>query len=86
MSSKVETVNVHAAKTHLSSLLQRVMNGEEIIIARSGKPVAKLVAIDAPAGDRVAGTAKSEIRLSDDCDAPLPDDLMAAFEGGEAKR
>ncbi len=81
MAPKLETVNVHAAKTHLSRLLERVMNGEEIVIARAGKPVARLVPIEAPARDRVAGTARGEIRMSDDFDAPLPDDVLDAFEG-----
>lgn len=74
------TVNVHEAKTHLSRLLARVATGEEVIIARSGQPVAKLVPFRPPAGKRVPGTAKGQIWIADDFDAPLPDDLMDAFE------
>jgi len=76
------TVNIHAAKTHFSSLLERVAAGEEIVIARAGKPIAMLT----PLGPRV--TAKRKLgRLSgraevpSDFDTPLPDSVLDAFEG-----
>jgi len=74
-------VNIHQAKTHLSRLLQRVAAGEEVTIARSGIPVARLVAVE-PKGKRPLGFARGEIWIADDFDAPLPDDLLAAFYGG----
>ena len=74
------TVNIHEAKTHLSRLLARVSAGEEIIIARDGKPVARLVrVVEAPA-IRVPGTAAGMIEIAPDFDDPLPDELLAAFE------
>jgi prevent-host-death family protein len=75
-------VNIHEAKTHLSRLLQRVAAGEEVTIARSGVPVARLVAVESKA-KRPLGFARGEIWIADDFDAPLPDDLLAAFYGGE---
>ena len=76
-------VNIHAAKTHLSRLLQRVAAGEEITIARSGVPVARLVAVE-PKKEKVRpmGFARGQVRIADDFDAPLPADLLAQFYGG----
>ncbi len=75
-------VNIHEAKTHLSKLIQRVICGEEIIIARSGKPVAKLGPIGgSERKPRTPGSAKGMITIRDDFDAPLPDALAAAFRG-----
>lgn len=75
MSAK--TVNVHEAKTHLSSLLARVAAGEEIIIAKSGKPVARLVPLDFDE-DRVPGIAEG--RLTDAFFDPLPAEELDAWE------
>jgi prevent-host-death family protein len=75
-------VNIHEAKTHLSRLLQRVAAGEEVTIARSGVPVARLVAVE-PQSKRPLGFARGEVWVADDFDAPLPDDLLKAFYGGE---
>ena len=76
----VAAVNVHEAKTHLSRLLQRVAAGEEIVIARNGKPVARLVPA-APAPRRLFGTDRGLFEVPDDFDAPLPEDLLDDFEG-----
>ena len=76
-------VNIHEAKTHLSRLLQRVAAGEEVTISRAGVPVARLVAVQPRTAVRPMGFAKGEIWVADDFDAPLPDDLLAAFYGGE---
>ena len=65
-------VNVHEAKTHLSRLLARVSAGEEVIIAKAGKPVAKLVAIPSAPRERAWGTAKGQFVVPDDFDDPLP--------------
>jgi prevent-host-death family protein len=75
-------VNIHEAKTHFSQLIQRVAAGEEITIARAGVPVARLVPIEKKKGVRPMGVARGEIWIADDFDAPLPDDLLAAFYGG----
>jgi len=71
-------VNVHEAKTHLSKLLQKVEAGEEVVIARAGKPVARLVPLTAPK-PRVLGGDEGKVRIAPDFDAPLPDDLVDSF-------
>jgi prevent-host-death family protein len=76
-------VNIHQAKTHLSRLLQRVAAGEEVTIARSGVPVARLVAVEPKKATRPLGFARGQIWIADDFDAPLPDDLLKLFHGGE---
>lgn len=74
------TVSILEAKTHLSRLLQRVAAGEEIIIARRDRPIARLVPIlDRP--PFTPGQFAGRIRVGDDFDDPLPDDVLDAFEG-----
>lgn len=73
--------NVHDAKTHLSRILERVAQGEEIIIAKSGRPVAKLVRLAVE--PRRPGRLKGRIRVGADFDEPLPDEILAAFRGEE---
>ena len=75
-------VNVHRAKTELSRLLEAVEAGEEVIIARAGVPVARLVPVRAD--ERVPGCLKGKVRLHDDFDAPLPPGIAEGF-GAEAK-
>ncbi len=72
-------VNIHEAKTHLSRLLERVALGEEVIIAKAGKPVARLVAIEGHKTKRPLGLAKGQIVIADDFDAPLPADIEDDF-------
>ena len=74
------SVNVHEAKTHLSRLLERVAAGEEILISKAGKPMAKLTPLSKPQINRVPGLDKGVIEIPDDFDAPLPDDLLQLFE------
>ena len=66
-------VNVHEAKTHLSKLLQRVMNGERFIIAKAGKPVAILAPIEATPEARIPGNDAGQVIIAADFDAPLPE-------------
>jgi prevent-host-death family protein len=73
------TFNVHDAKTHFSRLLDRVAQGEEIIIAKSGRPVAKLVRMAAE--PRKPGRLKGRIRIAPDFDEPLPGEILSAFRG-----
>ncbi|TAK75894.1 MAG: type II toxin-antitoxin system Phd/YefM family antitoxin [Gammaproteobacteria bacterium] len=75
------TVNIHQAKTHFSKLIEAVMRGEEIIIAKAGKPAAKLVPIAPVKPKRKPGALKGQIRIAADFDATLPDDLLDQFEG-----
>jgi prevent-host-death family protein len=74
-------VNIHQAKTHLSRLVQRVLEGEEITIARAGVPVARLVAVEKKQTKRPLGFARDKVWVADDFDAPLPPDILAAFYG-----
>jgi len=76
-------MNVHAAKTHFSRLLQRVEAGEEITIARAGVPVARLVPVEKKQSVRPLGFARGEVWIADDFDAPLPDEVLKLFYGGE---
>jgi prevent-host-death family protein len=78
----MKSVNVHEAKTNFSRLLAKVERGGEVIIARSGKPVARLVAIVPPAMVPTLGADAGMFVVPDDFDAPLPSDLLDAFEGG----
>jgi prevent-host-death family protein len=80
MPGMAATVNIHEAKTHLSKLIERVRRGEEIVIAKAGKPVARLVPERSRAA-RQPGSAKGQIWIADDFDDPLPDDLLDMFEG-----
>ncbi len=76
--------NVHEAKTHLSRLLARVAAGEEIVIAKAGLPVARLVPVEPRPVRRIPGTEVGNVVLATDFDAPLPDDVLRSFEfGGE---
>jgi len=73
-----EQVNIHEAKTHLSRLVDRAEAGEEIVIARAGRPAARLVAAR-PRGERPLGTFRGRIAIGDDFDDPLPPDIADAF-------
>ncbi len=72
-------VNIHEAKTHLSRLLQRVSAGEEIVIARNGEPIARLLPIERPV-KRLFGADRGLFEVPEDFDASLPDDVLAEFE------
>ena len=72
-------VNIHEAKTHLSKLLERVALGEEVVIAKAGKPVAKLVPLNAKPKKRILGGAKGEFVVPDDFNDPLPKEIEDLF-------
>lgn len=75
-------VNLYEAKTRLSELVEQARQGETVVIAKNGTPMAKLVALDGPGKPKIIfGLMKGEFIEADDFDAPLPDDLLAAFEG-----
>lgn len=71
----MKTVNIHEAKTKLSALIAAVEAGEEVVIARASKPVARLVAVEPKPVQRVPGLHKGEFYMADDFDAPLPDEF-----------
>lgn len=74
-----DTVNVHDAKTHLSRLLERAHGGEEIIVAKAGKPYARLVPLAPPAERKPGGL---DVTIGHDFFEPLPEEELAAWEGG----
>ena len=78
-----ETVSLYDAKTNLSALVERAAEGEEIVISKSGKPKAKLVPLDDVRPLREPGRGKGMWSVEDDFDAPLPDEIRAAFEGDD---
>lgn len=73
-------VNIHEAKTHFSKLLARVRDGEEVIIAKAGIPVARLVPVKEQMVRRVPGSAKGRLSVAPDFNAPLPGHVMEEFE------
>ena len=73
-------VNIHEAKTHLSRLLLRVSAGEEVVIARDGVPIARLVAYISERADRIPGIDSDHVHIRDDFDAPLPPEEQDGFE------
>ena len=75
------TFNVHATRSQLSRLLDAAAAGEEVIIAKARKPIAKLVAIEQKKERRKLGTLAGRFRVPDDFDDPLPDEIVDAFEG-----
>lgn len=77
----VATVNIHEAKTHFSKLLERVRLGEEVIVAKAGNPIARLVPIEPLAKDRQPGSARGAVEIGKDFDGPLPPDISEAFGG-----
>lgn len=77
----METVNVYEAKTRLSKLIDQAASGTDVIIARNGRPVARLTQIVAEKRPIRFGVLKGEVQISNDFDDPLPLDIAAAFEG-----
>jgi prevent-host-death family protein len=78
----MKIVNIYDAKTQLSRLLREVAAGEDIVIAKDGTPLARLVPFDPEVGERALGFAEGRITVSDDFDAPLPPDLLEEFSAG----
>jgi len=77
------TFNLYEAKTNLSRLVERAAAGEEIVIAKAGKPLARLVSYEAVKLPRRPGAWKGRIWIGEDFDDPLPEEIQRAFEGTE---
>jgi prevent-host-death family protein len=79
----MRTINIHEAKTHLSRLVEEAAKGDSFIIAKAGKPIAKVTAIDAPAAGRKSrlGFMAGQIKVPDDFDTMYADEIVALFEG-----
>lgn len=75
----MKVVNLHAAKTHLSRLVQDAAEGQEIIIAKAGVPIVRLVPVDAGTAQRRPGGLKGRLRIGRDFDAPFPAGIAEAF-------
>lgn len=75
-----DPVNMHEAKTELSRLVERALQGEDIVIARAGVPAVRLVPV-VRRGSRTLGQWKGQVEMSDDFDAPLPEADLEAWEG-----
>jgi prevent-host-death family protein len=73
-------VNIHEAKTHLSRLLEQALAGDEVIIKKAGRPLVRLTPVEAAPSPRRLGTAKGQIFIADDFDAPLSDEILDEFE------
>ncbi|MDQ2780869.1 MAG: type II toxin-antitoxin system prevent-host-death family antitoxin [Pseudomonadota bacterium] len=80
----MHTVNVHEAKSRLSQLLALVESGQEVLIARTGKPVARLSPLQPKAKQRRLGLLGNTVQVPDDWYAPLPDAVLASFQGQSA--
>ncbi len=77
----MRTVNIHEAKTHLSRLIDQAANGESFIIAKAGKPLVKVVGLDAPAAPKRMGFLKGHFQVPDDFDTMGAEEILALFEG-----
>ena len=75
------TVNLYEAKTHLSHLVERAADGEDIVIAKNGRPMARLVALARRTGPRPLGLLAGQVVIGEDFDAPLPRDMAAGLAG-----
>jgi prevent-host-death family protein len=73
-------VNIHEAKTHLSRIVEEVAAGAEFVIAKAGKPMARLSPVSAPPKAKKLGQLKGKIHVPDDFNAPLDEELLAQFE------
>jgi prevent-host-death family protein len=77
----VTIINIYDAKTQLSKLIEQAAAGKDVVIARGGKPVARLTRLDAPKRNLKFGVLKGKVKIAEDFDAALPDEVVAQFEG-----
>jgi prevent-host-death family protein len=75
----MSVINVYEAKTHLSKLIEQAAAGKDLVIARGGKPVARLTRLAKPARKLRFGVLKGKVKVAKDFDAPLPDHVQAQF-------
>lgn len=77
----METVNIYDAKTRLSQLVDKAAAGEDVVVSRNGKPLVRITRLVEPKRRIRFGVLEGKLRISADFDAPLPDEVLAAFEG-----
>lgn len=75
-------INIHEAKTHLSRIVEEVAAGAEVVIAKAGRPMARLVPLESIASKKSLGKLRGRLVVPDDFNAPLPPDVAASFEAG----
>ena len=78
----MDTVNLYDAKTNLSNLVERAARGEEIVIAKAGRPLARLVPFVRRTTPRPLGLLAGQVTIGEDFDDPLPDEIRLPFEAG----
>jgi len=77
----METVNIYDAKTRLSQLVDKAAAGEDVVVSRNGKPLVRITQLEGPKRLVKFGVLKGKVRIAADFDAPLPSNVLAAFEG-----
>ncbi len=77
----METVNIYDAKTRLSQLVDKAASGEDVVVSRNGKPLVRITRLATPKRRIKYGVLKGKIKVAPDFDAPLPAEVLAAFEG-----
>lgn len=75
------TVNIYEAKTRLSQLVDQAAGGEDVVLCRNGKPLVRITRLAEPMRRVKFGVLKGKVKVARDFDAPLPDDVLAGFEG-----
>ena len=77
----METVNIYEAKTRLSQLVDKAASGEDVVVSRNGKPLVRITRLDVPQRPIRFGVLKGKVKVAADFDAPLPEEVLASFEG-----
>ena len=77
----METVNIYDAKTRLSQLVDKAASGEDVVVSRNGKPLVRITRLEAPQRRIKFGLLKGKLTVPADFDSPLPDEVLASFEG-----
>ena len=77
----METVNIYDAKTRLSQLVDIAASGEDVVVSRNGKPLVRITRLESPKRRIKFGVLKGKVIVAEDFDAPMPDEILAGFEG-----
>jgi prevent-host-death family protein len=77
----MDAVNIYEAKTRLSQLVDKAASGEDVVVSRNGKPLVRITRLESPQRHIKFGVLKGKVKIAPDFDAPLPDDVLAGFEG-----
>ena len=77
----MDAVNIYEAKTRLSQLVDKAASGEDVVVSRNGKPLVRITRLENPQRRIKFGVLKGKVKIAPDFDAPLPDDVLAGFEG-----